>query len=101
MSKLDTFNFEYTTRFMVNSNNDDIEVITWTVPECYKTKGDERSVEDIKHAILKDKILNLENLKSKTLYEAKIFVKFIKNLDQKTYNQLFKLNMLKEVEENK
>ena len=98
MSKLDTFLFTYVAKFVVNNDSSNFEVIGFNVPNCYKTRQDERAHGDIRYAIQDEEIIKIENLKPNTCYDLEIECRYIQNLDNKTYNQVFSLKLLKESE---
>jgi len=71
----------------------DIEITGYNSP--YPIHQDSQSVDDIRYAILQQRIINLEKLKDETEYELKIKCKFVENMDS-SFNQIFNLQELRE-----
>jgi len=94
---MDHFSFPYLALFQVKWGKKDIDVIGWNSP--YKANADTRSIDDIRHAILEQNVINLKKLKLKKVYQAKINCCFIQNLDGQTWNQVFSLKDLEVLSE--
>jgi hypothetical protein len=91
IKKMKTFNFEYSC--VVRRVGEDINVVGYNSP--YPPENDKQSIDDIKYALLEQKVVDTNLLEENKKYHVLMNCKFVENIDG-TYNQLFTLNECKE-----
>lgn len=86
------YRFNYICSFKINKSKDDIEIISYNSP--YEMKQDKQSIDDIRYAILEQKVIDIKNYIPNKRYDIKIECIFIEREVEKVYDQIFKLESL-------
>lgn len=81
-----TFNFKY--NCTITRQGKDIKVVGYNSP--YDSRKSQQSIDDIKYAVLEQKIINLKDLPKDKRIDVHFVCRFIEN-DDGTYNQIFSL----------
>lgn len=89
-----THDFLYKVKLEVLEGKTDVKVLAYNTP--YPLSKDAQTLDDIKYAVLNQKIINFEELEVGKRYEIEFICKFVER-EEKVFDQFFELKKCEEL----